>query len=185
MTQSIPLGKAAVALVDDADYDHLKSIAWFVNKDRYAVGFVPTNSRFQLTYMHRLILNAQTGELVDHINGNTLDNRRENLRLVTSLQNHHNRGLSSLSTTGLKGVGWHKHAGKYQARIGYKGLRCHLGFFDDPETAALAYDFAARTLLGAFGRLNYSDKIAPQPVASSVVQRLKKRGLLALVETAS
>jgi hypothetical protein len=182
MTQQIPLGKAAVALVDDSDYEALKGISWFVNKDGYAVGFVPTDGKFRLTYMHRLILQADPDHLVDHIDGNPLSNTRSNLRLVTTLQNHHNRGLSSLSSTRLKGVGWHKHVCQYQARIQYKGLRCHLGFFDDPETAALAYDYAARTLFGVFARLNYPDKTTPRSVACSVAQRLKARGLLTLVE---
>jgi hypothetical protein len=66
---------------------------------------------------------------------------------------------------------------KYHARIQLQGIRYHLGFFDDAETAALAYDCAARTLFGTFAVCNYPDKKTPRSVAVSVTQRLKKRGL--------
>lgn len=107
---SISLNCDAVTVVDDADYDRIASYDWFLSGAGYAAGFVPVEGKFRLVYLHRFLMNAQPGEIVDHINGCALDNRRANLRLVTPGQNGQNKRLSALSTTGLKGVGWHRHA---------------------------------------------------------------------------
>ena len=178
MSHQIPLTGDTVALVDVADYAHLKDFNWFVSKDGYAVGFIPDGAgKFKLQYMHRLILHPAQGELVDHINGNTLDNRRTNLRIATPQQNMQSRKVCSRSETGLKGVGWHKARRKYHARIQLQGMRYHLGFFLDAENAALTYDAAARLLFGEFARCNYPDRETPQSVMLNVTRRLKKRGL--------
>jgi hypothetical protein len=154
MTHQISLGNGTSALVDDDDYDRLRSYQWFLSGTGYAVGFVPVNGRFELVYMHRLILKAGPDQLVDHVNGNKLDNRRCNLRLATPQQNSQHKRVSPLSNTHLKGVGWHKRRRKYHARIQFQGMRCHLGFFQDAELAALAYDAAARTLFGDYALCN-------------------------------
>jgi hypothetical protein len=98
MSKSIPLSQGKVALVDDADYDRLAAYQWFLSGTGYAVGFVPNgNGKFQLEYMHRFILQAAEGQLVDHINGDSLDNRQTqtNLRLATPRQNGQNRRLAA------------------------------------------------------------------------------------------
>ncbi len=178
MSKSIPLSQDKVALVDDADFDRLKSYQWFLSGTGYAVGFVPSgDGKFRLEYMHRLIMQAAGGQLADHINGDSLDNRQTNLRLATPQQNGQNKRLSALSCTGLKGVGWHKRRQKYHTRIQLQGIRYHLGFFDDAKTAALAYDCAARRLFGAFAVCNYPQQETPRSVAVSVAQRLRQRGL--------
>lgn len=66
---------------------------------------------------------------------------------------------------------------KYHARIQYQGIRHHLGFYDEAETAALAYDFAARTLFGEFAVCNYPNQKTPRSVANSVARRLQQRGV--------
>lgn len=177
MSKSIPLSQNHSALVDDDDYYRLHAVQWFLSGPGYAAGFAPVNGRFRLVYMHRLILNARPDQLVDHINGDPLDNRRENLRLATPQQNGQNKRLSPLSTTGLKGVGWHKDRHKYHARIQLEGFRFHLGFFTDAEEAALAYDSAARTLFGEFAVCNYQEKETPPSIALLVTHRLTQRGL--------
>lgn len=174
---SISLNCDAVTVVDDADYDRIASYDWFLSGAGYAAGFVPVEGKFRLVYLHRFLMNAQPGEIVDHINGCALDNRRANLRLVTPGQNGQNKRLSALSTTGLKGVGWHKARRKYHARIQLQGIRCHLGFFDDAQSAAQAYDAAARGLFGVFAVLNYPHEATPRSVAVQVRERLRRRGL--------
>lgn len=155
MSQSIPLKGGATALVDAADYPRLAQHTWFMSQEGYAVGLLPNgHGKFALLYMHRVILQPAPGELVDHINSNPFDNRRQNLRLASSHQNHQNRRVKSNSHTELKGVGWHKEREKYYARIQLQGIRVHLGYFQDAATAALAYDEAARTLFGEFARPN-------------------------------
>ena len=177
MSQQIPLSNGVFALVDDQDYNRLKPFNWFLSGTGYAVGFVPDSGKFKLTYMHRFILQVAPDGLVDHCNGNPLDNRRDNLRRATPQQNGQNRRLSVRSETKLKGVGWHKGRNKYHARIQLQGIRCHLGFFNDAQEAALAYDEAARTRFGAFAVCNYPDRETPRSVALVVAHRLKQRGL--------
>ena len=77
----------------------------------------------------------------------------------------------------MKGVSWHEGRRKYHARIQLQGMRYFLGFFEDAETAALAYDEAARRLFGEFAVCNYPDREAPESLALQVAERLKKRGL--------
>lgn len=178
MVASLPLGQGKITLVDDEDYERFKGYPWFLTRNGYVAGYVPYQGRFTLVYLHRLVLDAPPDWLVDHCNGDRLDNRRANLRLATAAQNAHHRQPLADSQTGLKGVGWHKARRKYHARIQYQGLRCHLGYFEDAETAALAYDEAARRLFGAFAVLNHPQRAAPPGVARSVARRLARRGLL-------
>jgi hypothetical protein len=176
MSKSIPLSQGKSALVDDEDYDRLNAYEWFLSGTGYAVGFVPRDDKFRLEYLHRFITQAAEGQLVDHINGDSLDNRQTNLRFATPRQNVQNKRLSSLSLTGLKGVGYHRDRRKYHARIQLQGICFHLGFFDDAKTAALAYDEAARLLFGEFAACNYADQQPPQAVATAVRERLQHRG---------
>jgi hypothetical protein len=177
MTYQIPLSKGQFALVDDTDYARLAPYQWFHSGTGYAVAFIRVDGRFRLTYLHRFLLEVGDGLQVDHVNCDKFDNRRANLRLASAGQNAHNRKPSSLSRTGLKGVGWHKRKLRYQARIQFQGMRYTLGSFDDPDLAALAYDAAARLLFGDYARLNYPDQSTPLWVAMQVRQRLKKRGV--------
>ena len=89
--------------------------------------------------MHRWITGPPRGIEIDHINQNKLDNRRENLRLSTRSKNMHNAKMSTLNTSGHKGVHWSKSNKKWQVRIRVEGKRINLGYFDKIEEAAIAY----------------------------------------------
>jgi len=102
--------------------------------------------------MHREVINAPKGRMTDHINGNTLDNRRSNLRLATPSDNAHNTKLPKNNTTGYRGVG--KKGNRYIAHIRSDNKEHHLGSFSTPEEAALAYNKAATELHGEFASLN-------------------------------
>src|SRR3546814_3106867 len=97
--------------------------------------------------MHRLIMNAPRGVEVDHINGNGLDNRRENLRLASTSQNQMNRKRTR-SACGFKGVTFNKGCGKWQAQIKRAGKNIYLGLHETPERASAAYKGAAKILFG-------------------------------------
>jgi len=84
--------------IDDDDRDLVKGYRWSPQNHGYVVGYPHGASRTRRTLLHRLILDAQPGQIVDHINHNTLDNRRSNLRLVTTSQNHMNRRPTRPST---------------------------------------------------------------------------------------
>jgi hypothetical protein len=102
-------------------------------------------------YLHQLILGCAW---VDHINGDGLDNRRTNLRPCTRAQNMHNqrkrRGVSQ-----FKGVYWHTSGRKWKAQITESGHRRSLGYHPSEESAARAYDAAARRLFGEYAALNF------------------------------
>ncbi len=153
--KEIPLTQGYVAIVDDADYEALIKWSWF-----YSAGYAARKSSRllgepRLIYMHREIMQAPPGMEVDHIRtGGTLDNRRENLRICTTAQNQYNRKLQSHSSA-FKGVHWQKQKEKWCAQIKFNGHSMHIGYFDDPERAALAYDEKARELFGEFARTNF------------------------------
>lgn len=105
--------------------------------------------------MHRVILGVQDGILVDHCDGDGLNNQRFNLRPANQFQNQQNRGIDRNNTTGLKGVTWNKAAQKWYAFIGVNGKHTYLGGFDFKLEAGLAYDNAARELHGEFAWTNF------------------------------
>jgi hypothetical protein len=104
--------------------------------------------------LHRYILAAPAGVDVDHINGDPLDNCRENLRLVTARQNQANSRKRKEASSKYKGVAWHPVSGKWRAYIAPDGKQQHLGLFSDEMEAARAYDERARAVFGAHACLN-------------------------------
>lgn len=146
-------------LVDAADYAALSNWSWHVTRsgNRY---YVARNVGRRVFLMHREIMNAPQGTDVDHINGDSLDNRRENLRLATRKQNQANRRLGRNSTSGFKGVsrydyGRCKGKGLWMASIRINGKKTTLGYFKSKEAAARAYDAAATRHFGEFAKLNF------------------------------
>jgi hypothetical protein len=101
--------------------------------------------------LHRHLTGAPAGLVVDHINGNTLDNRRSNLRVCTRAENGRNRARNQRHSTGYKCVAPHRSG--YIARIQHNGRRIFLGCFKSPEEAHRAYERAANELHGEFARV--------------------------------
>lgn len=108
--------------------------------------------------LHTFIMDAKPGRIIDHIDGDGLNNQRSNLRLSTQCGNNQNRGKSRNNTSGYKGVYWHSHHDKWVASISSNNKRIYLGYFDDPIEAAKAYDAAAEKYHGRFGKLNFPKK---------------------------
>lgn len=104
--------------------------------------------------MHRLIVGAVKGEIVDHVNGNTLDNRRENLRKCSKSQNAQNSKRHRDGVSGFKGVSFHRRSKTWRARIRNDGREVCLGYFHSPVDAARAYDRAAFEMFGEFAKVN-------------------------------
>lgn len=148
MMKEIRLTQDKVALVDDQD-------SWLDQYEWYAFGDNNKRERWcavrkhDRALMHRLILNAPEGLVVDHINRNALDNRRNNLRLCTRSQNC----MNSMPHGGMsqyKGVTWNKSSQRWQAACQGK----YIGMYDYEELAAQAYNVKAKELFGEFARLN-------------------------------
>jgi hypothetical protein len=178
MTQQIRLSKGRVALVDDADYDALVQYRWRVNSKGYAIRSYTVNGKEIVLCMHRVILSAQPGEYVDHIDNDRLNNVRSNLRLCTQTQNLANRGLHRNNSTGYKGVNVQR--GKWHARIQMFGHAVHLGMYKDAELAALVYDAAARMLYAEYARVNFPDRPTDPATALLVRQYLVRDSVLRL-----
>ena len=162
--RKIPLTQGQFAIVDDDDFEKLSRYKWLVTKNRrtfYAsrtVRLKDGSHKKVNIQMHRKVLNAPDGAIVDHINHNGLDNRKANLRLVTAGQNCWNARKRYGCTSKYKGVSWNKSARKWQARIAYKRKWTFIGYFDDELSAAKAYDVKARELFGDFAYLNFPDE---------------------------
>jgi hypothetical protein len=89
------------------------------------------------------------------VDGNGLNNQRDNLRFATSGQNQQNRHFLSTNTSGYRGVTWNKKSNKWQAGIKFQEKSIHLGLFDTPEGAAYAYDMKAVEIFGEFANPNF------------------------------
>lgn len=140
---------------------HLADMKWRAVGDRpghmYACRWSTyINGKRELIRLHREIIGAKPGEQVDHINGDSLDNRIENLRICTASENNSNRGNQKNNTSGFRGVTWNKQTQKFRACIWSDRKRFYLGSFDDPIEAAKAYDRKADELHGEFARLNFA-----------------------------
>lgn len=165
--KEIPLTRGQVAIVDAADYEWLSQFKWYAvapngkHKDGkfYAVRHVfRDDGKRTLLKMHREILGAEPGVDVDHVDGNTLNNQRDNLRLCNRQQNTFNSRGQKNSVSKYKGVSWHKHTRKWFAQIGVNGKNIFLGYYDTPEEAARARDTASLKYQGEFAYLNFGDQ---------------------------
>jgi hypothetical protein len=142
-------GSETPTILDDDVYPKFSSRKLFMNAKGYVM--VWEDSRHQP--IHRVIMNAPKSLQVDHINGNKLDNRKENLRLCTNGQNKHNMGVQKNNKTGYKGV--YPFHGKFGAKLKVNKVPFFLGYHDTAEDAARAYDRAATKYCGEFAKLNF------------------------------
>lgn len=153
----VPLTQGLFAKVSREDYDKVVGYNWSAAGDRngkyYAMRTEIRSGVRRTVRMHRLVAGAQHGQIVDHINGDTLDNTRANLRLCNALENSRNRKVRSDNQTGIKGVFVLRNR-RFQARITVHGTEISLGVFTTTREAAMAYNSAALKTFGEFAKLN-------------------------------
>ena len=148
MTREIILTQSKIALVDDDDYEKVWNYRWRLmatKKFLYA-------GNAELGFLHRYIMKCPSGLCVDHINHNGLDNRKENLRICTYLQNRMNS--KSSNKNGYKGICYYSKIKKYSAKICINHKNYYLGVFSTKEEAADAYNQKAIELYGEYACLN-------------------------------
>ena len=164
--RKIYLGEGKYTLVDAKDYFWLKEYKWILSGN--GASFYAVTSKLagpkktKLISMHRMIMNQPKSRLVDHRNCDSLDNRRQNLRLATDSQNQHNKKkTSSKCSSKYKGVRLlkDKHRNKpWQVSIQVKKKRIYLGYYSTEIEAAKAYDNAAKKYYGDFAHLNFPER---------------------------
>jgi len=142
-------------MVDPEDYPKLSKYNWFLARSRghkcYAVCF----ENREILHMHRMLMNAPKGKVVDHKDRNGLNNTKRNLRIATHSQNCCNRIRTESGSSKYRGVLRCKDRRKWRANICVNGKKRHLGYFENEEEAAKAYDAAAKELHKEFAVLNF------------------------------
>lgn len=159
---TIELTRGQQTIVDDDDWKWLSEFCWHARVSHGGRKFYayrglwdPQAKRMRPIPMHREIIGATPELHVDHISGDTLDNRRSNLRLCTRSQNLANSETRINKSSRFKGVSWHKRDKSWYAYINQEGSRINIGSFREEIAAAVAYDAKAIELFGAFARPNF------------------------------
>ena len=156
--RKIKLTKGKYTLVDDSDYQSLNKHKWYAwtpnQRDFYAIRDKMANRKRIQIRMSRFLINAEKGQIVDHINHNTLDNRKNNLRICNRKENAQNMKKPSSNKSGYKGVSWFKTRNKWRVAIVFNGKQIHAGYFENILDAAKAYNAAATKFFGKFAHIN-------------------------------
>lgn len=142
--KEITLSDGSVMMVDDDSFDFVNRWKWKRHVNGYAcrTGWDKERQTWTCILVHRLLMGETASRqiVIDHINGNKLDNRKENLRIVSQTQNNYNRHvIDSRNTSGFTGVSWDKARGKWMAKTKHNGKIVYIGRYESAEAANLAY----------------------------------------------
>jgi len=149
----IPLGKYGEGICDEDRFEEVKQIAWYFDGSSKKGKYIKAKPKGKTIRLHQFLYPEH--EVLDHINGDTLDNRACNLRAVTKSQNAMNRNTSNIGKSKFKGVNKPDNAKTWRATIAQSGKKIHIGCFATEEEAARAYDKKAKEIFGEFARLNF------------------------------
>tara|TARA_R110000751_G_scaffold207745_1_gene311540 strand:+ start:198 stop:683 length:486 start_codon:yes stop_codon:yes gene_type:complete len=137
-------------LVSAEDYeDYVYGYRFSLDKNSYVI-YSSTKDGLIRKRLHRILMGEPEDLVVDHINRDPLDNRRENLRIVSRQENQMNLSMKKTNKSGITGVSWHKDANKWRADIAYKYKHIYLGYFDTLEEARKAREDAEEEYFGEF-----------------------------------
>ena len=145
---------SGISLIDTEDAVRVQHLRWGRHEAGYVYNMLGARGNRTNTYIHNIILPPTDGIEIDHINGDGLDNRKVNLRLVTHAQNQMNRRKKAEATSIYKGVYWHSGSQIWCAKIGKDSKQTHLGSFVLELDAMKAYNKAALKLFGEYAKLN-------------------------------
>ena len=147
----ITLTQDKFAIVDDEDYEYLNQWKWYPLQ-KSTTCYATRHENNKIIKMHRIVMDAPVGMDVHHINGNGLDNTKQNMRVCTRSMHQYNRHPKKGK---YKGVTMSGRTGKWQARIKVNKKYISLGYYTNKEDAARAYDKAVRKYAGEFARTNF------------------------------
>lgn len=134
-----------------SDYELIKKHYWGVKRKGYVTTEIPIgNRKYKQLMLHRYLMNPDDNQEIDHINHQPFDNRRENLRIVTTMQNQMNTRKSTRNTSGVKGVDFNNDTGKWRARIQVNGKRLSLGQYENFEDAVKTRKEAEKKYYGEY-----------------------------------
>lgn len=157
--KKILLTKGQFTFVDKEDFERVNQFKWYALQDR--IGFYAErkekdkDGKFTIHLkLQNYIMHPPKGMIVDHINGDKLDNRKINLRVCTYSQNQMNRKVPVNNKTGYKGVDFYKKNGKFRAMIFVSSKRLFIGYYDTAKEAAKAYNLKAIECFGAYAKEN-------------------------------
>ena len=143
-------------MVDDEDFEYLNQWKWLCSNNLYVIKVFYNRKEQKKTFklMHREIMKIPKGMYTDHINHDTLDNRKCNLRICTNQENSFNSKLNKNNTSGYKGVSWEERRKKWRASINKNQKQIHSRYFDNELKAAKQYDIWAKELFKQFANFN-------------------------------
>lgn len=150
----IQLTQGKAAIVDDEDFEELNRRKWYFRRGYAARHQRLKSGKYIKVFMHRQINGTPDGFITDHIDGNTLNNAKSNLRTSTIAHNSYNRGKTKANKSGFKGVMIDRRRNMFRARIVDEKQEHHLGYFNSAVEAAIAYNEAAKHYHGQYARLN-------------------------------
>jgi hypothetical protein len=162
MKNSLTLKSGNKILVDACNSALLSENGWrehvvgrtsYVRRRKY-IGKKHGKYVYEVQYLHRLIMNPPKGMVIDHVDGNGLNNRRKNLRICTRAQNLSNQRKQHGCSSKYKGVTYHPKTGGWYSQIKFKKQHIYLGYFKKEEDAAIAYNTSAIKYFGKFAKLN-------------------------------
>lgn len=159
-------GKKIEVIIDKKDEFLFDQYTWTASDNGCGTVYVHRRTRKheggrpRKVYLHRVLTKAGSGQIVDHINRNSLDNRKSNLRIASSSINNINRGKNKSwrgkpTSSKYKGVSWSNKGEKWHSYIWCDDERVHLGYFTEERDAARAYDAMAHELYGEYAYLNF------------------------------
>lgn len=154
--KEIKLTQGKLTKVDNEDYDELSKHKWCYNKG-YAVRYLHKNCKATMIHMHRIVNDTPVGLQTDHIDGDTLNNQKINLRSVTIQQNQFNKCSSKNGTSKYKGVCYDSKRNLWKAQTKCLGKHIYLGRHKTEIEAAIAYNNYAKEHHGEYARLNIVD----------------------------
>lgn len=169
--KEIKLTQGMVALVDDEDFERINAVSWYTIRCSKGSGYMVRyyavrnfrvrpgrhpKGRQNRIWMHHLLLEKIPGYEIDHIDGNGLNNCKNNLRYVTHSENLMNGRKTTINKSSkFKGVSWCEKDKRWDSRIRREGHQFFLGHFNSEEEAAKVYDEAAKELFEDKARLNF------------------------------